>query len=473
MYWEHLNNVWRSTTFHLGLRFMVLFSASFLILGGFVYRQTLVFLEQELRGTIELELNQSRQYYLERGEESFLMETQAQAELDPTGIYIVLDDACQALAGGYKRLDADESILEICTGAPETNGWVRFELDIQRGFRAQIPEWDDDVYARIIPVAPNRQLLYGRMGGNIDSAREVVQAAMSWGLAAMAVLAVLGSYLMAGSIAGRLEQINRISQDIRHGDLSRRMPVGRGRDEFDRLAGNLNDMLDQIQSLMEGVRSVSDAIAHDLRTPLARLRTRLERLRKTPPAELESGIEQSIAEADSMLGTFNALLRIAQLEAGSRRTDFVEVDMRALVADIADLYDPVASDRNIELRLEATEEVKTRGDRDLLFQAIGNLVDNAVKYTPDGGHVRLELLRRAKGSRLAVGDTGPGIPAEERSRVFKRFYRLDTHRDLAGNGLGLSLVAAVAKLHDSRVDLEDNQPGLRVVWNLPPSGERA
>ena len=472
MYLEHLNSVWRSTTFHLGLLFMVLFSASFLILGGFVYRQTLVFLEQELRATIELELNQSRQYYLERGEESFLSEISTLAELDPSGIYIVLDEACQALAGGYKRLDEDESILEICTSAPETTGWVQFELDIQRGFRAQIPEWDDDVYARIIPIAPNRQLLYGRMGGNIDSAREVVESAMSWGLAAMAILAVLGSYLMAGSIAGRLEQINRISQDIRHGDLSRRMPQRRGGDEFDRLAGNLNDMLDQIQSLMEGVRSVSDAIAHDLRTPLARLRTRLERLRKTSPDELESGIEQSIAEADSMLGTFNALLRIAQLEAGSRRTDFVEVDMQALVADIADLYEPVASDRNIELGLEVAEGAMTRGDRDLLFQAICNLVDNAVKYTPEGGHVRLELLRRAKRARLVVSDSGPGIPAEERSRVFERFYRLDAHRDQAGNGLGLSLVAAVAKLHDSRVDLEDNQPGLRVVWDLPRAGER-
>ena len=473
MYWEHLNNVWRSTTFHLGLWFMVLFSASFLILGGFVYRQTLVFLEQELRATIDLELNQSRQFYLERGEESFLTEISAQAELDPSGIYIVLDEACQALAGGYKRLDDDESILEICSNAPETNGWVRFELQIQRGFRAQIPEWDDDVYARIVPVAPNRQLLYGRMGGNIDSAREVVQAAMSWGLAAMAVLAVLGSYLMAGSIAGRLEQINRISQDIRHGDLSRRMPQGRGGDEFDRLAGNLNDMLDQIQSLMEGVRSVSDAIAHDLRTPLARLRTRLERLRNTPRGELEAGVEQSIAEADSMLGTFNALLRIAQLEAGSRRTDFAVVDMQALVADIADLYEPVASDRNIELRVEETPAAKTHGDRDLLFQAICNLVDNAVKYTPEGGHVRLELLRRAQGPRLVVSDSGPGIPAEEHSRVFERFYRLDAHRDSAGNGLGLSLVAAVAKLHDTRLELRDNRPGLQAIWDLPRASNRS
>lgn len=473
MYWANLRNVWRNTTFHLGLLFMVLFSVSFLVLGGFIYRQTLVFMEQEVRALIQLELNQSRNYYLERGEESFLGEINEQAETDPAGIYIILDDACQALFGGYKRLDDDESIQEICTNAPDTDGWVEFELNIPRGFRAQIPEWDDNVYARIVPVAPNRQLLYGRMGGIIDSMRQVVGEAMIWGLAAMAVLAVLGSYLMAGSIAGRLEQINRISQDIRHGDLSRRMPQGPGRDEFDRLAGNLNRMLDQIQSLMEGVRSVSDAIAHDLRTPLARLRTRLERLRKAPQGELEAGVEQSIAETDSMLATFNALLSIAQLEAGSRRTDFADVDLQALMVDIVDLYEPVASDKNIDLRLEQIAAVSLQGDRNLLFQAISNLVDNAVKYTPEGGSVQLELLRRGQGPRLVVGDSGPGIPAGERGRVFERFYRLDAHRDSAGNGLGLTLVAAVAKLHDSRLELRDNDPGLQVVWDLPRGRNRS
>lgn len=473
MYWVRQNNVWRSTTFHLGLLFMVLFSASFLVLGGFIYRQTLVFMEQEVQALIQLELNRSRQFYLERGEESFLGEIDEQAEIDPAGIYIILDDACQGLFGGYQRLDEDESIQDICTSASDTDGWVQFELQIPRGFRAEIPEWDDNVYARIIPIAPNRQLLYGRMGGIIDSMRQVIGEAMAWGVAAMAVLAVMGSYLMAVSIAGRLEQINRISQDIRHGDLSRRMPQGHGRDEFDRLAGNLNRMLDQIQSLMEGVRTVSDAIAHDLRTPLARLRTRLERLREAQPGELEEDVEQSIAEADSMLATFNALLHIAQLEAGSRRSDFGKVDMRALLVDIAELYEPVASDGDVDLRLGLNVAVHVNGDRNLLFQAICNLVDNAVKYTPRGGRVQLELHRRAQVSRLVVADTGPGIPAEDRSRVFERFYRLDAHRESEGNGLGLSLVAAVAKLHDSKVELQDNEPGLRVIWDLPRSRNRS
>ena len=467
MYWANLNSVSRSTTFHLGLWFMILFSASFLVLGGFIYRQTLVFMEQELRSAIDLELSQSRVFYLENGEERFVAEIGAQAERDPSGIYILLDDNCQPMAGAYQRLDDDESIVDLCTQAPDTDGWVRFELQIQRGFRDEIPEWDDDVYARVVPLSPKHQLMYGRMGGIIDSAREVMRSAMTWGLVAMALLAVLGSYLMAGSITGRLEQINRISREIRHGDLARRMPQSRGGDEFDRLAGNLNDMLDQIQSLMEGVRSVSDAIAHDLRTPLGRLRSRLERLRDTRGDELEASIERSIAEADSMLGTFNALLRIAQLEAGSRRTDFNEVELHELVADIADLYEPVAQDRNVDLTLQRNAPVTVYGDRDLLFQAISNLVDNAVKYTPEGGRVQMELSRRAHGARLVITDSGPGIPADERDRVFERFYRLEAHRDAAGNGLGLSLVAAVAKLHDTRIELDDSDPGLRVLWDLP------
>ena len=174
-----------------------------------------------------------------------------------------------------------------------------------------------------------------------------------------------------------------------------------------------------------------------------------------------------------MLATFNALLSIAQLEAGSRRTEFGDVDMQSLMVDIVDLYEPVASEKDIDLRLEQNAAAGLNGDRNLLFQAISNLVDNAVKYTPEGGRVQLELLRRGQGARLVVSDSGPGIPSEERGRVFERFYRLDAHRDLAGNGLGLTLVAAVAKLHDSRVELLDNEPGLRVVWDLPRGNSRS
>ena len=268
-------------------------------------------------------------------------------------------------------------------------------------------------------------------------------------------------------MASRLEQINRISQDIRHGDLTRRMPKSRGNDEFDRLATNLNEMLDQIQSLMDGVRSVSDAIAHDLRTPLTRLRGRLERLQNASQDDRSSMIHGSIEEADRMIATFNALLRIAEIEAGNRRTGIQTVDMEAVLQDITDLYEPLAAEKKLNLMFRSSSHASVRGDRNLLFQAISNLVDNAIKYVPEGGSIELSLEDGPEGPRLSVSDSGPGIPQEEKKRVFERFYRLSKHRDLIGNGLGLSLVDAVARFHQTKVLLENNHPGLRVVWDLP------
>ena len=467
MFLGYLSSIWHSTTFRLGLRFMALFSISFLILGAFVYWQTLSYMEQELRTAIDLELGESREAYFDRGPKAFIEEIAAATARDPSGIYILLDDQCQPVAGSHTRLDEDVFLADLCQQALETDGWLRFELDLERGFRAEIPEWDDDVYARLVSLSGKHRLIFGRMGGNIDSARQVMESALTWGLVVMAGLAIFGSLLMAGSVANRLEQVNKLTQDIRHGDLSRRMPENRGRDEFDRLSGNLNDMLDQIQSLMDGVKSVSDSIAHDLRTPLTRLRGRLEQLRSASATELDSGIDQTIEEADKMMVTFNALLRIAQIEAGSRRADFEAVELDTLVTDILDLYEPLAAAKNIELTVKGTESIQTRGDRDLLFQAISNLVDNAIKYTPGGGVIELALQAGRAGPRLMVSDSGRGIPEADRDRVFERFYRLESHRDSAGNGLGLSLVAAVAKLHETRVVLEDNEPGLRVVWDLP------
>ncbi len=467
MFLSLLTNFWRSTIFRLGLLFMALFSVSFFLLGWFVYWHTLSFMEQELRSAIDQELTRASEFYTTYGVDELTVEIAEELANDPTNFYMLLNEQCEPIAGDQDRLDERWSLKELCQQAMRNDGWLLFELNIPRGFRADIPEWDDDVYARWSPLSDNHSLIFGRMGGNIDSVRQVMDSALNWGLGGMIALALIGSFLMAGSVASRLEQINRISQDIRHGDLTRRMPKSRGNDEFDRLATNLNEMLDQIQSLMDGVRSVSDAIAHDLRTPLTRLRGRLERLQNASQDDRSSMIHGSIEEADRMIATFNALLRIAEIEAGNRRTGIQTVDMEAVLQDITDLYEPLAAEKKLNLMFRSSSHASVRGDRNLLFQAISNLVDNAIKYVPEGGSIELSLEDGPEGPRLSVSDSGPGIPQEEKKRVFERFYRLSKHRDLIGNGLGLSLVDAVARFHQTKVLLENNHPGLRVVWDLP------
>jgi signal transduction histidine kinase len=250
------------------------------------------------------------------------------------------------------------------------------------------------------------------------------------------------------------------------GDLSRRVPRDDSGDDFDQLAANLNLMLERIEGLMASVRQVSDNIAHDLRTPLTRLRTRLELARDGDSQRARSTLESAIEDADELLGTFNALLRIARIESGSQRSAFAELDMASLVADVAELYEPVASGKEQHLEVQSAGKLIVSGDRNLLFQALANLVDNAIKYTPDGGRITLSARQIEGRVVIMVADTGPGVPAKLRERVFERFYRVDDSRATQGNGLGLSLVRAVANLHGAEILLTDNQPGLKVELRL-------
>ena len=284
------------------------------------------------------------------------------------------------------------------------------------------------------------------------------------------LLGLVGGTMMSWSMLRRVEAINETSREIMAGDLSRRVPAHGTGDEFDQLASNLNEMLDKIQTLMDGVRQVSDNIAHDLKTPLARLRNRLEQVREQAPAhdeEKRALIDRAVNEADSLLATFNALLRIARIESGKSRGAFADVDLAALTHDVVELYEPVAEENGQTLSSNINVNKHISGDRDLLFQALANLMDNAVKYTPPGGRLELSVADSPAGVAIEVADSGPGIPAEQRENVFQRFYRLDESRSTPGNGLGLSLVRAVALLHDAEVELRDNAPGLRVRLTLP------
>jgi signal transduction histidine kinase len=270
--------------------------------------------------------------------------------------------------------------------------------------------------------------------------------------------------MMSRGMLGRVDEINRTTRRIMAGDLGQRIALSGSRDEFDQLAANLNAMLDQIERLLQGMRQVTDNVAHDLRTPLNRLRARIEVALMGNPDRVESRavLEQTLVDAEAMIGTFNALLDIARAEAGSDRAAFEPVDLAKLSQDLAELYGPLAEDKDVAFERACPADARVRANQHLLAQAVANLLDNAIKYTPAGGWVRLSVENGPRGPAITVVDSGPGIPVDQRERALERFVRLDATRSTSGNGLGLSLVNAVAKLHGARLVLGDNRPGLSV-----------
>jgi signal transduction histidine kinase len=267
----------------------------------------------------------------------------------------------------------------------------------------------------------------------------------------------------------RIQTIADTSGEIVQGNLSRRMALRGTGDEFDQLSTNLNEMLDRIQMLMEGLRQMSNDIAHDLRTPLTRLRQHLEGAQNKAETAAEYGdiVGKAIKETDDILHTFGALMRIAQIEAGTRRSAFTEVDFSNVLCTIVDAYAAVAEDARHALTNRIPKGVVVRGDQQLLTQMMANLVENALRHTPEGTRVEITLEDGPAAPICVIADNGPGIPEEERDKVFRRFYRMDRSRSTAGSGLGLSLVAAIAELHRIVVEVGDQRPGVRIALKFP------
>ena len=289
----------------------------------------------------------------------------------------------------------------------------------------------------------------------------------------LSIVGALGGILIRRALMGRIHGIRQTVSAIIQGDLSRRLATNRSGDELNTLSHTINGMLVQIEQLIQGVRNVSNAIAHDLRTPLAELRSRLEELTLTKPSpdQTFAELEAAVADVDRVIRLFNALLRLAEIDSGMRRSGFVEFDITDVAAAAVEFYQPAAELKNCTLAMVSNGPAPMRGDPVLLAQALGNLIDNALKYTPEGGSIGVEV-RRGPGHSVGVcvADTGPGIPDTERLKVVGRFYRGDSSRGTPGVGLGLSLVAAVARLHGSRLEFEDNKPGLRALMLLQQDG---
>jgi len=344
------------------------------------------------------------------------------------------------------------------------------------GFARITIAWGDraanDTRLLVTELPDGSHLLIGRDLSNFRAIRLLFIGGLLGAAGAVLVLGIIGGTLLHRAVLARVDAINRTAAAIVQGDLSQRLPVSGSGDELDLLAATINGMLHQIEQLVHGVRNVSNAIAHDLRTPLAELRARLEELsrHRPEPEATFAGIDAAVADVDRVIGIFNALLRLAELDTGSRRSGFVPVEIADVMVEIVELYQPSAELKGVALALEAPSGLVVQGDPFMLAQAVGNLIDNALKFVPAQGKVTASAGRAADGgTEVIVADNGPGIPESERDKVTQRFYRGDASRGTPGVGLGLSLVAAVAKLHGGTLELGDNRPGLRAVLRLPPS----
>jgi signal transduction histidine kinase len=322
------------------------------------------------------------------------------------------------------------------------------------------------VRAKILSVGRSYRLLVGRDVRELTALDRTFERSAAWGIAVVLLLAFSGGVLMSLGARRRIASINRTARRIIAGNFSERVPDAGSRDEYDDLALNINAMLDQIESLFESVRHVGDSIAHDLKTPLTRLRNRLELLTTSASPGIEE-IQRCVADSDRLLNTFNALLRISRIESGAYRAAFRLIDLGEIVSDTCDLYRASADERQISISIDVTGPSQINGDRELLAQAVANLLDNAVKYAPQGGRIDVIVTSDKGHCRIVVADNGDGVATTDLDRIAQRFVRLDSSRSAPGNGLGLSLVRAVVDQHRGRLVFEDNKPGLRVILELP------
>lgn len=446
----HLNRLFHTTGFRYALLYVGLFGASVLVLFGVVYWNTAGYMERQLKDVIDAEVQSLKGDFQEGGIDDLRrsIEDRIASDRRRQNLYLLQDRNQVRVAGNLATRDVSSGWQEGRRTVSDAEGSEE-HLILGRGV-----SFPNGVY-----------LFVAQDAYQLEEIRELMVSAFGWAFLMVAVLAVGGGLVMSAGLLHRVDVVNRTAQEIVHGDLSRRIPTRGTNDEFDQLATNLNHMLVRIQSLMDELRQVSNDIAHDLRTPLGRLRQRLEgvRLKARTIEDYETAVDRAIADTDAILGTFTALLRIAQVESGSRRSKFTDVDLSQLLRTIVETYAPVAEDCHHRLVSDIAPGVRIRGDRELLTQMFANLIENALGHTPSGTEMEVRLQSSVEGPLAVIADHGSGIPEPERGKVFQRFYRLDASRATPGSGLGLALVAAIAALHGLNMELSDNQPGLRIT----------
>jgi signal transduction histidine kinase len=461
-----LGKLVRSTAFRLTLVYLLIFALYAAALLIYFALNTGRLITEQITETVDDEIAELTEQYTMGSWRQLTTIVENRSLRPGSSLYLVTAPSGQAIAG---------NVGSLAPGVIDKIGWsetVYRRLDEQE--TAQ-----HSALVRVTQLSAGFRLLVGRDLEERGRMREVIVAAVRGSLALVVVLGLAGGFFVTRRVLKRFDAVTDTTQRIMAGDLSGRLPVTGIGDELDRLAINLNVMLERIEALMRGLKEVSDNIAHDLKTPLTRLRNRCEaalRMAKTE-TDYRAAMEGMIDESDGLIRTFDALLMIARAESGQARDNMVAFDAAEIVRGVSELYEPVAEEKGITLRAEAPEPAMLKGNRELLSQALANLVDNAIKYARPtaacgpGEKPSPEIVMGARrdGDRvlLTVADRGPGIPAADRARVVERFVRLTPDPAEPGSGLGLSLAAAVARLHGGELTLEDNTPGLRVVIAVP------
>lgn len=462
--------IMKTTAARLSALYLLLFAACAVALVIYIESLSTRMLTAQTRESINEEVSGLARAYQRGGLPSLVRVVTVRARQPSANLYLLANPNGVILSGNVDSLQP---------GVLDTAGWTERPFVYRR--YGENDEGENrrhhTAIAQVIRLPNQMLLLVGRDLGEPEQFRKIMRRTLVVGLALMGIGALLIWYFVGRRALKRIDRVSEASRQIMGGDLARRLPVSDTGDEFDRLSENLNAMLDRIAALNEGLRQVSDNIAHDLKTPLTRLRNRAEAaLNSGANAEgAREALERTISESDQLIRTFNAILMISRLEAGYSAEATTHIDLGAILSDVVDLYEPVAEERGVTLTAEDTQPVHISGNRELIGQALSNIVDNAIKYAAGGNEnpsVTVSLRKETGTAKLAVQDNGPGIPREEHERVTERFVRLEASRTQPGSGLGLSLAKAVMTFHNGRLELSSDDGGLTVAMVFP-TGDNA
>jgi signal transduction histidine kinase len=460
-----LGKLFRTTAFKLSMAYLVIFVLFASAILGYVAFNMRRLLDEQVSLTIEEDVKGLVTQFNSGGLRRLVAQIERRASQPGSSLYLVTTPTGETLAGNISGID-QEGLLDA----------GRYQL-----FYRVLEDGDVKPHRALVDtiVLPGGfRLLVGRDLSETDRFRGVIRSAIGWSILLVLVMAVAGGVFVARRVLGRIDAMTATTRSIMAGDFSGRLAVSGTNDELDRLAQNLNAMLDRIAELMAGLREVSDNIAHDLKTPLTRLRNSAEEALRTAAdtEEYRLTLENVIDEADHLIRTFNALLMIARAESGNATEGMAAFDAADVARDVAELYEPLAEEAHVTMHVTLPEKLPLYGSRELIGQALANLLDNAIKYAardesvPENAEISIGAVATGTGIELSVSDNGPGIPEADRARVVERFVRLEGSRSRPGSGLGLSLASAVARLHGGTLRLEDHAPGLRVVLALPVKG---